>query len=274
QRHPDPPEGPVRQGALWGCKLDHAQHERRHGRAGMEGNFGSCIEQWRKAHNEAFRSSSSVSATGRPRSPAETGSYQLAVAATLQATRLVQSERNIIIHVAVAGAGGGDRAARRTRRSTGAEVASGIVGANPAATAAAIQHGQVRVEALQHHFGRVFFGAALVGPFAGLQLAFNVNLGTLFQILPGNLAEPFVEDHDPMPLGLFLALAGRLVAPVLGGRNAEICNRPSVLGAPDFRILAEISNQNHLVYTSSHCRSPLSNLLDVRSADSATASRP
>ena len=47
-----------------------------------------------------------------------------------------------------------------------------IVGAETAAAAAAaaIEHGQRRVEALQHHLGRVFLDAALVGPFAGLQL--------------------------------------------------------------------------------------------------------
>src|ERR1700760_3208896 len=90
------------------------------------------------------------------------------------------------------------RAPAATARPAGAEVAAGIVGPETAAATAGatIEHGEVRIESLQHHLGRIFFGAALVGPFAGLQLAFNVNLGALLQILLGNLAEPFVEDDD------------------------------------------------------------------------------
>src|ERR1019366_5420245 len=172
------------------------------------------------------------------------------------------SERNIVVHVAVAGAGRHRTARRCTGRTAGPEIAAGIIGPDIAATAAAaaIEHGQRRIEPLQHHFSRVFFDAGLVGPFARLQLAFDVNLGALLQILLGDLAEPFVEDDDPMPLGLFLALAGRLVAPAIGGRHAQIGNRPPILGPPARRILAEISHQNHLVYPSRHRRSPLSKI--------------
>ena len=102
-----------------------------------------------------------------------------------------------------------------------------------------------------------FSTPALVGPFAGLQRAFDVNLGALLQILLDDLAERLGEDHHAVPLGFFLALAGGLVAPGLGGRHAQIGDRPPVLGPPDFRILAEISDQNHLVYASRHRRSPL-----------------
>src|SRR5713226_2360056 len=172
---------------------------------------------------------------------------------------MAPSKRDIVVHVAVAGAGC-DRTARRgARGTTGAEIAAGIIRpeiAGPAA-AAAIEHGQRGVEALQHHFGRIFLDAGLVGPFARLQRAFDVNLGALLQILLDDLAKRFGEDHDPMPLGLFLALAGRLVAPGFRGRHAQIGNRPPILGPPDFGILAEISDQNHLVYTSRHRRSPL-----------------
>ena len=60
-----------------------------------------------------------------------------------------------------------------------------------------------------------------------------------------------------MPLGLFLALAGVLVAPGFRRRDAQIGDRPPVLGPPDFRILAEIADQNDLVHASRHRRSPL-----------------
>src|ERR1700730_15896958 len=171
-------------------------------------------------------------------------------------------ERNIVVHVAVAGAGY-HRPARRARGTAGAEVAAALIvraEAAAASTAASIQHGQARIEALQHHFRGILLDAGLVGPFAGLQLALDVNLGALLQILLGDLAQAFVENHDAMPLGLFLALAGGLVAPVFRGGDRQIGDRPPILGTPDFGILAEIADQNHLVHASCHRCSPLASL--------------
>jgi hypothetical protein len=51
-------------------------------------------------------------------------------------------------------------------------------------------------------------GAALVLPFARLQLAFEVDLRPLLAILLGDLAEVFVESHDIMPFGALLANGG------------------------------------------------------------------
>ncbi len=99
-----------------------------------------------------------------------------------------------------------------------------------------VQHGERRVEALQHHLGGVFILAVLVLPFACLQSAFEVNLRALLQVLLGDLAEALVEDHHAVPLGLFLALAGGLVAPAFRGRDPQIGDRPPVLRAPDFGI--------------------------------------
>src|SRR6266702_2504709 len=170
-----------------------------------------------------------------------------------------RSERNVVVHVAVAGGARRNRAARCAGRTARAEVgATGLVRSKAAsASAAAIEHGQGRVEALQHDLGRIFLDPALVGPFARLQRALDVHLGALLQILLGDLAEPFVEDDDAVPLGLFLALAGGLVAPGFRRRNAQIGDRPAILRPPDFRILAEIADQNHLVHASRHRRSPL-----------------
>src|SRR5215216_4300472 len=178
----------------------------------------------------------------------------------LLSTQTPLSERNVVVHVAVAGAAGCHRPPRRgADRTTGAEITAGIVGAEAAATAAAaaIEHGQGRVEALQHDFGRILLDSALVGPFARLQRALDVHLGALLQILLDNLAKRFGEDHDAVPLRLFLTLAGALVAPGLRRRDAQIGNRPPVLCPPDFRILAEVADQNHLVHASRHRRSPL-----------------
>src|SRR6185312_1796527 len=92
-------------------------------------------------------------------------------------------------------------------------------------------------------------------------LAFQINLRALLQVLLGDLAEPFREDHHAVPLGLFLALAGGLVAPLLRGRDRQIGDGTSVLGPPDLRVLAEISDQNHLVHATRHRRSP--DLIDL-----------
>src|SRR5262249_36942498 len=105
-----------------------------------------------------------------------------------------RSERNIVIHVAVAAAGRDRAARRRARGARGPEIAAALIAAEACSAAAAVEHGERGVEALQHDLGGVFLRAALVGPFAGLQLALDVNLGALLQILLGDLAEPLVED--------------------------------------------------------------------------------
>src|SRR4051812_32777181 len=111
--------------------------------------------------------------------------------------RAASLEGDFVIHLVALEAG---------RRLAGAAAAAAKSAAFTAA-AAAIQHRQLAAEILQHHFGRVFLGAVLVRPFAGLQLALNINLGALLQILLGHISEVFVEDHHPVPLGLFLLLA-------------------------------------------------------------------
>ena len=138
----------------------------------------------------------------------------------------------------------------------------------PPALAGAVEKRELAAKALQHHFGRVAVLARLVLPFARLQRALEVNLRALFQILLGDAAEIFIEDDDAVPFGFFLALAGRLVAPRVRRRQAQIRHRPPILGATDFGIGAEIADQNHLVHASRHnslrsfpCRPVASNLV-------------
>src|SRR5258708_6460647 len=90
-------------------------------------------------------------------------------------------KRDIVVHVAVAGAGRDGAARCGGGRTGGPEIRAGIIGPEIAATAAAaaIEHGQRGVEVLQHHFGGVFLDACLIGPFARLQLALDINLGAL-----------------------------------------------------------------------------------------------
>src|SRR5262249_5990170 len=119
------------------------------------------------------------------------------------------SKRNLVVHVpALAGAGHG-RLLLACRGAGGAEII--LVGAEltlvgaglpPAAISGPVEHGELRIEVLQHHLGGVLVLARLILPFARLQLALEVDLRALLQILLGDPAKPLVEDHDAMPLGL------------------------------------------------------------------------
>src|SRR5258708_26232778 len=146
--------------------------------------------------------------------------------------------------------------------------------AEVAAAPGPVQHGELRIEALQHDLGGIAVLARLVLPFAGLQGAFEINLGALLQILLHDLAEPLVEDDDAVPLGLFLAFSGRLVAPAFGGGHPQIRDRPAVLGAPDFRIRTEISDQDDLVHRACHnCLLPAAFLAGRSTASRSAAVR-
>src|SRR5206468_5347024 len=121
-----------------------------------------------------------------------------------------------------------------------------------AAAAGAVEHGQFTAEALQHHLGRVFLDPGVVGPFAGLQGALDIDLGALAQVFLGDLDEALVEDHDAMPLGALLALARGAVAPALAGREVEIGDARAVVGRAEFGVAAEIADENDLVDAASH----------------------
>ena len=127
-----------------------------------------------------------------------------------------------------------------------------------AALPAGVEHLQLAAEFLQHDLRRVAVVAGLVLPFAGLQLALDIDLRALLQVLLGDLGEVVVEDHDAMPLGLFLALAGILVAPAFRGGDPQIDDRIAGVQPPDFGISPEIADQNDLVDATRHHTSPRS----------------
>src|SRR5579883_2039459 len=111
--------------------------------------------------------------------------------------------------------------------------------------------GQERYTA-EDDLGRIALLTRIVGPFAGLQGALEIDLGALLQIFLGDLGEPFVENDDAMPFGALLALARHLVAPAFRGGDRQRGDAHSVLGRADFRIAAEIADQDHLVDAASH----------------------
>src|SRR4029077_9924990 len=138
------------------------------------------------------------------------------------------SKRNLVVHVgaraavARSDAGGRDLAAWSGRAKFPGIVGAEITAASGAGAARAVEQGQLAAEALQHHLGRVAVLARLVLPFARLQLALDVNLRALLEILLGDPAQILVEDDDAMPLGLFPPLAGRLVLPGIRRGEAQI----------------------------------------------------
>src|SRR5690349_17652145 len=89
------------------------------------------------------------------------------------------SERNVVVHTAGLE---GRRVGPWTLSTTAAiivvahapetGIATTIAAPGAIAVTAAIEQRQVRVEALQHHFGGILVGARLVLPLARLQLAF------------------------------------------------------------------------------------------------------
>src|SRR6185312_3236729 len=165
------------------------------------------------------------------------------------------SERDVVLHdlahAAAAAAGTGRLGQGRAAilRGAAAIVATAllVVAAGTAAAGPAVEHRQHRIEALEHDLGGIAVLARLVLPFARLQLAFQIDLGPLPEILLGNLAQPLAEDDDAVPLRLLPPLAGVAIAPVLRGGDAQIGDRLAVLGAADLRIGAEIADQNDLV---------------------------
>uniref|UniRef100_A0A0N5A028 PE-PGRS family protein n=1 Tax=Parastrongyloides trichosuri TaxID=131310 RepID=A0A0N5A028_PARTI len=169
-------------------------------------------------------------------------------------------KRGLIV-VAFLGTRGLVGAAGREARGVVVVVATAAA-AVPAAIAAALavvttaQHGQLAVEALQHDLGRVFLDALGVGVFAGLQRALDVNGRALLQVVLGHLDDVLVENDDRVPLGLFLALAGGLVAPLLRRGDAQVGDAVAAVQRADFRVLAQVADEDDLVDAAGHDRCP------------------
>jgi len=105
---------------------------------------------------------------------------------------------------------------------------------------------------LQNHLGRIAILPVFVLPFACLQSAFEINLRALFQVLLGDLREPFTENDDPMPFGLLASLAGVFVAPGLRRCHPQIDDGTAVLGTAYLRVSAQIADENDLVDAACH----------------------
>src|SRR5688572_6697801 len=180
---------------------------------------------------------------------------RLAALADLSRERYIL-KRNLVVEVAAAARGLAAAAATPAASAiaAGAAVAAALLlsRARAAAARAAVEHGQLAAEALEHDLGRVFLGARLVGPFAGLELALDIDLRALLQEALHHIHQPVVEDHHAVPFGALAALAGGLVAPALGGRDRQVRHPGAVLEIADFGVPAEIAYEDHLIDAACH----------------------
>src|SRR5690606_16339813 len=117
----------------------------------------------------------------------------------------------------------------------------------------AIQHLQLARDDL----GGVTVGAVLGLPLPGAQTALNVYLRALAQVLASDLGQA-VEKHHGVPLGALLHLTALLVLPGFAGGDGDVGDGSAGRHVADFRILAEVTDQNDLVDSSCHCLLALS----------------
>ena len=104
---------------------------------------------------------------------------------------------------------------------TAAVIAAAAITATAAATATGrIKHRHDAGEPLQNDFCGIFLDTVVTSPFPGLKTALKVDLGALLEVFLSDVSQPFVEDHDTVPLGLLATLARLLVPPLFGRRDA------------------------------------------------------
>ena len=101
------------------------------------------------------------------------------------------------------------------------------------------------------HFGGndvdgVLFDAGLVGVFAVLQAAFNVNRAAFFNVLAGNFGQTVIES-DAVPLGVFDRFARGAVFAAAGGGNADIGHGLARRQVTNFGVTATVADQNYFV---------------------------
>ena len=206
QQHPDPADCPVRQRALGRRELHDAEREGGHRREGVKRIAGrhpaaargmrALVSSASTENEHQLNCQTFIAVVQKYHSNVPQGSHRTCIrtesSSSMSLRRVRRRAATCPRRVARS------RGTRPPARDTAATVPPEPKSPPPdrrteaAATAAAtaVEHGQGRVEALQHDFGRVLLVAALVGPFAGLQRALDVNLGALLQILLGDLAEP------------------------------------------------------------------------------------
>src|SRR4029079_5855181 len=111
-------------------------------------------------------------------------------------------------------------AARRTATAAALAAIAAVTAGDTALTASAARTAE-HLHLVRDDVGRVALDAVLVGVLVRAQRAFDVHLPALLEIFAGDLAE-LAEQHDAVPLGALLVLAGLLVLPALRRRETDV----------------------------------------------------
>ena len=91
-----------------------------------------------------------------------------------------------------------------------------------------------------------------------MQTAFDIELGTLFDVLLNDFGEA-IEKDDSMPLSLFLLLTRRLVFPRVTGCELHVRHCVAVRHVSNFGVITQITYENYLVNASTrHVVPPVS----------------
>lgn len=122
------------------------------------------------------------------------------------------------------------------------QTVSGLAAARPGAARAAAEH----LHLFGDDFGRVTVLAVLALPLARADAAFDIDRRTLLQVFADDFRQT-AEERDAMPLGHFLEIAARLVLVAIGRRETDVRNRVAARQVTDFRIGAEIADEDDLV---------------------------
>src|SRR5690606_27135924 len=94
----------------------------------------------------------------------------------------------------------------------------------------------------------------LPGVLVVADLALDVDLRALAQVLAGDLAELAEEGH-PVPLGVFLRIAVAVLAYRRRG-EADLGDRHAALGVPGLGVVAEVADEDRLVDATCHGNGP------------------
>jgi hypothetical protein len=110
-----------------------------------------------------------------------------------------------------------------------------------------------------HIVGNDFGGEPIISlfilPLPGPQFTLDEHLRAFSQVFRGNFAQT-AKQRDAMPFGALLLGPGGLIFPRLAGRDANVRDRHPAGHGTSFRVRAEITDQNDLVYAARHVLPP------------------
>src|SRR5471032_2676595 len=160
-------------------------------------------------------------------------------------------ERDVVIHIREVRRRLRCRTWRRGRllRTRGRRLARGRGVVADVVHAAAFTHALTAAQHLHllgDDVGRVLFDAVLVGVFAGLQTAFDVDRRAFFQVLADDFSQA-AEEGDAVPLGQLFLLAGVAVLRFERGRHGDVGDRVTARHVANFRIATQIADDDDFV---------------------------